>query len=295
MLGEYWDGSKLLAETIVYIGLMSAGLSRGTTGQIGPVVFSSGSLESAVAQAVTNAADSQLESGLAIHFANAYTVALADSDPAFAELLRTGICYPDGMPVVWWGRRRYSNQVWERVYGPDFMEAVFASNATLRHYLLGGSPETLDQLRAEIAVRWPGARIVGAESPPFRELSSDELAAQDERIRSSRASMVWVGLGTPKQDYEVARIASSLPVVAVAVGAAFDFIAGTKKQAPRWMQKSGTEWAFRLGSEPKRLWRRYLWGNPRFVVAALRQKALVGAGTPNDNGERLHENREIQR
>lgn len=256
-----------------YIVLMATSSeNHETTGQIGPVRFSSGSLGSAVSRSLGVASSIEAESGIAVHFANAYTVALADKDPVFAELLRRGVCYPDGMPVVWWGRHQHSNQVWERVYGPDFMEAVLAAKSPLRHYLVGGSPDTLERLRREISIRWPAAQIVGAESPPFRELSSAELAAQDERIRVSGASVVWVGLGTPKQDYEVARIASSLPVMAVAVGAAFDFIAGTKKQAPTWMQKSGTEWAFRLASEPKRLWRRYLWGNPRFVVAALRYR-----------------------
>ena len=88
------------------------------------------------------------------------------------------------------------------------------------------------------------------------------------------ATIVWVGLGTPKQDWEVARLAGSVPVVAMAVGAAFDFLAGVKPQAPVWMQKSGTEWAFRFASEPKRLARRYLWGNPRFLVAASREPGL---------------------
>ena len=252
--------------------MASRQVNHETAGQIGPVEFSSGSLDSAVSRSLGIACGERVEGGIAVHFANAYTVALADKEPAFAELLSRGVCYPDGMPVVWWGRRQYSNQVWERVYGPDFMEAVLAAKSPLRHYLVGGSPDTLECLLQEISTRWPAAQIVGAESPPFRELSSAELAAQDERIRASGASVVWVGLGTPKQDYEVARIASSLPVMAVAVGAAFDFIAGTKKQAPTWMQKSGTEWAFRLASEPKRLWRRYLWGNPRFVVAALRHR-----------------------
>lgn len=258
---------------MVYIVCVAVGSSKPVTpGHIGPVEFSSGSLKSAVTASLEIASSVQAGSGKAVHFANAYTVALADKDPAFADVLRAGVCYPDGMSVVWWGRRQHSNQVWERVYGPDFMEAMLAGEPTMRHYLLGGSPETLDRLRSEISIRWPEAQIVGAESPPFRELSSTEVADQDQRVRSSGASIVWVGLGTPKQDYEVARIASSLPVMAVAVGAAFDFIAGTKKQAPNWMQKSGTEWAFRFASEPRRLWRRYLWGNPRFVVAALRHR-----------------------
>jgi N-acetylglucosaminyldiphosphoundecaprenol N-acetyl-beta-D-mannosaminyltransferase len=97
-----------------------------------------------------------------------------------------------------------------------------------------------------------------------------ELHERDERIRASGATIVWVGLGTPKQDYEAQRIATSLPVVAVAIGAAFDFLAGTKAQAPLWVQRSGLEWAFRLASEPRRLGRRYVWGNSVFVREALK-------------------------
>ena len=154
--------------------------------------------------------------------------------------------------------------------------------------------------------------MVGAESPPFRALSAEAIAAQDARIRDSGANIVWVGLGTPnrtgkaarragvvalrsaggrgavrdsgativwvglgtpKQDWEVARLTASVPV-AMAVGAAFDFLAGVKPQAPLWMQKSGTEWAFRFASEPRRLAKRYLWGNPRFLVAAAREPGL---------------------
>ena len=113
---------------------------------------------------------------------------------------------------------------------------------------------------------------MGAESPPFRELSATELKEQDERIRSSGATCVWVGLGTPKQDYEVSRLAAALPVTALAVGAAFDFLAGSVPQAPRWLQRSGLEWCYRLAREPKRLAKRYLWGNPRFLLSVARQR-----------------------
>ena len=222
-----------------------------------------------------------------MHFANAYTIALADSDPTYAELLaRPGSAvFTDGVPVAWVGKRAYPALAasWDRVYGPDVMEAVLDASGPQgpRHYLLGGSPETLAVLESVIAERWPGAVVVGAESPPFRALSAAEVAEQDARIRDSGASIVWVGLGTPKQDWEVARLAGSVPVVAMAVGAAFDFLAGVKPQAPVWMQKSGTEWAFRFASEPKRLAKRYLWGNPRFLVAAAREPGLrKGAGKP---------------
>jgi N-acetylglucosaminyldiphosphoundecaprenol N-acetyl-beta-D-mannosaminyltransferase len=154
------------------------------------------------------------------------------------------------------------------------MLAVLDRGTSLGHYLLGGSEETLAALKRVIARRFPTARIVGAESPAFRALSDAEVAAQDSRIRQSGAQVVWVGLGTPKQDWEVARLSEELPVVALAVGAAFDFLAGTKSQAPMLMQSTGTEWLYRLASEPRRLAKRYLWGNPRFLRAAVRNPGL---------------------
>lgn len=211
--------------------------------------------------------------GLAVHFCNAYNVALAHSDRSYADrLANADVVFSDGVPITWVGRRAYPDlaEQWERVYGPDVMRGVFAANATPKHYLLGGSPETLEALQARLRDEYPGAQIVGAESPPFRSASYDELQQRDRRIRDSGATIVWVGLGTPKQDAEVQRLAASLPVVAMAVGAAFDFLAGTKAQAPVWMQRSGTEWAFRLASEPKRLGRRYVWGNSVFAAEAVR-------------------------
>jgi N-acetylglucosaminyldiphosphoundecaprenol N-acetyl-beta-D-mannosaminyltransferase len=216
------------------------------------------------------------EHGVAVHFANAYNIALADSDPEYRSLLAgADLVFTDGTPVVWAGRRLHPNlsERWTRVYGPDVMAAVLARSTpdAPLHYLLGGSPATLASLAAEVARRWPDARIVGTESPPFRPISARELDERDARIRDSGATLVWVGLGTPKQDVEARRLADSLPVTAVAVGAAFDFIAGTILQAPKWMQRSGLEWSYRLALEPRRLARRYLWGNPRFVAAVARQ------------------------
>lgn len=216
--------------------------------------------------------------GVAVHFANAYNVALADADPSYRDVLRQGdYVFSDGMPVAWAGRRLHGvdDAVWTRVYGPDAMTAVLdrSGPAGPRHYLLGGAPETLSILVAVINRRWPSAIVVGAESPPFRPATPAELGARDQRIRDSGASLVWVGLGTPKQDLEVRRLADALPVTALAVGAAFDFIAGTVSQAPGWMQRSGLEWAYRFAREPRRLARRYLWGNPRFMLAVARQAA----------------------
>ena len=216
-----------------------------------------------------------LESGVAIHFANAYNVALAESDPSYRSLLEGGhAVFSDGVPVVWAGKRLHPTvaESWTRVYGPDVMTAVLDRSSILgpRHYLLGGTPETLAVLQASIQLRWPDAVIVGAESPVFGTWSEEEISARNARIEMSGATVVWVGLGTPKQDWEANRIAQSLPVVALAVGAAFDFLAGTKRQAPVWLQRLGLEWSYRLVHEPRRLARRYVWGNPTFIRSVLR-------------------------
>lgn len=215
--------------------------------------------------------------GVAVHFANAYNVALADSDPAYAELLAAGdLVFTDGLPVAWVGRRLHRDVAarWTRVYGPDVLVGVLErSNVEKpRHYFLGATPNTLDALIARVQTGWPEVLIAGFESPPFRQASAEEFVERDKRIIESGATLVWVGLGTPKQDQEVRRLADSVPVMAVAVGAAFDFFAGTKPQAPAWIQRAGLEWAFRLATEPRRLARRYLWGNPRFVIAAIRRR-----------------------
>ncbi len=217
------------------------------------------------------------DSGVAVHFANAYNVALAEQDRAYRELVKSGdAVFSDGVPVVWAGKRLHADMAerWTRVYGPDVMTGVLDASTAFgpRHYLLGGSPETLAALRQEITRRWPNAIIAGSDSPSFGQWSDQELQARNERIRDSGATLVWVGLGTPKQDWEVHRIASSLPVTALAVGAAFDFLAGTKEQAPVWMQRSGLEWSYRLAREPRRLAKRYLWGNPMFVASVLRNR-----------------------
>ena len=140
---------------------------------------------------------------------------------------------------------------------------------SLRHYLLGSTPETLQKLQHSLESRYPGVRIVGSYSPPFRTMTPEELQKQDDEIRASGAEIVWVGLGTPKQDYEAARLAS-VGIMCAAVGAAFDFSAGTKAVSPQWVTALGLEWLHRLLSEPRRLWKRYAWGNVVFLYAATR-------------------------
>lgn len=214
--------------------------------------------------------------GSDVHLSNAYTLALADRDPELHGILRSAsLNLPDGQPVVWANQllHRGATLPSTRVYGPDLLLDVFAltQHTELNHYLLGSTPQVLDALHRELRKRCPGTRIVGTSSPPFRPLSHEELRQQLEDIRCVAADIVWVGLGTPKQDRWAADLCAALPVVAVAVGAAFDFIAGAKRQAPPWIQRSGLEWLFRLGSEPRRLWRRYVFGNARFVRGVVRQ------------------------
>lgn len=239
-----------------------------TTCEVGPLALCVGPFAECVGTLTTLARPAH------IHFANAYTIALADSYPQYAALLNDGLTFTDGVPVAWVGRRAYGREAeqWPRVYGPDVMQAVL--NRGGRHYLLGGTAETLSALQEQIAQQWPQANVVGAQSPPFRAMTVAEREAQDDLIRTSRADYVWVGLGTPKQDWEAARITASTGLTTLAVGAAFDFLAGTKSQAPRWMQANGLEWAHRLSTEPRRLSRRYLWGNPRFLAAAARHPGL---------------------
>lgn len=214
-------------------------------------------------------------SGVDIHLCNAYTLALADIEPSYRALLRDAAAnFPDGKSVVWANRltHRELDLPTERVYGPDLFHDVLSLGREngLRHYLLGSTPDVLAAMDSRLRVLHPGVRLVGRHSPPFRDLTAAERAAQADRIRSSGAQIVWVGLGTPKQDREVAALAAELPLVFVAVGAAFDFVAGNKRQAPLWMQRNGLEWTFRLATEPRRLWKRYLLGNARFVYAASR-------------------------
>ena len=212
-------------------------------------------------------------SAYSVHLCNAYTVSLASRDDRYASTLNSGtLNLADGMPVVWVAKRRKVGGLTARVCGPDLMRACIERGVArgTRHYLYGSTEEVLSSLVSEIQRIAPGALIVGAESPPFRELDDAERRDVIARIEATEADLVWVGLGTPKQDYEVERLANAGVTTFVAIGAAFDFIAGNKKRAPLWMQKRGLEWVFRFISEPRRLWKRYLVGNARFAWLVVR-------------------------
>jgi len=140
-----------------------------------------------------------------------------------------------------------------------------------RHYFYGGTEAALEKLVMALKQTYPKINIVGQYSPPFRPLNPEELKQVIDNINKSQADILWVGLGSPKQDFWIKENRDKLNVsVMVGVGAAFDFLSGANKQAPRWMQKTGLEWLFRLACEPKRLWRRYIIGNPRFVYLLIK-------------------------
>jgi N-acetylglucosaminyldiphosphoundecaprenol N-acetyl-beta-D-mannosaminyltransferase len=182
-----------------------------------------------------------------------------------------GMVTPDGMPLVWVSRLMGFHRT-QRVYGPDLMLAVCerAQQRGFRHFFYGGGPGVTQRLIERLSKRYPALKVAGSYSPPFRPLTPNEDRDVVEQINSSGADIVWVGLSTPKQERWMAAHAEKLDAaVMVGVGAAFDFNAGLKRQAPRWMGRAGLEWTFRLATEPRRLWSRYLKCNPTFV-------ALVG-------------------
>jgi len=178
-----------------------------------------------------------------------------------------GMATPDGMPLVFLGKLSGKTAV-ERVYGPDLMLALCQLSAErgYRHYFYGGAAGVPERLAQRLQELYPGLQVAGGYSPPFRPLSSEEEAHMIEQINGSGADIVWVGLGTPKQDLWMARYRQQLTApVLLGVGAAFDFHTGQVRQAPRWMQRVSLEWFFRLMMEPRRLWRRYLVYNPWFL------------------------------
>ena len=184
-----------------------------------------------------------------------------------------GLVNPDGVPLVWVCRLLGHANV-GRVYGPDLLEAMCAKSAETgyRHFFYGGAEGVAQHLGNELQRRYPGLAVAGAHSPPLRGFGEMEEDAVIEAINATGPDIVWVGLGAPKQEQWMAdhRHRLSAPAL-IGVGAAFDFLTGRKPQAPRFMQRSGTEWIFRLCTEPRRLWLRYLKYNPLFVLLVLAQ------------------------
>ena len=189
------------------------------------------------------------------------------SDEVRRTFNAAGMVTPDGMPLVWAGRLQGFTEV-DRVYGPDLLLAQLADSVAEghRHYFYGGRDGVAERLVAAMTERFPGLQVAGWQTPPFAplaEICTPEAAAA---INRERADIVWVGMSSPRQDLWMARMRGMLDApVLIAIGAAYDFHTGAVRQAPRWMQRSGLEWLFRLLTEPRRLWRRYVYDNPRFL------------------------------
>lgn len=175
---------------------------------------------------------------------------------------------PDGQPVRWALNLLHRAKLKDRVYGPELTLRVCAAAASegVPIYLYGSTPDVLERLTANLVKLYPSLQIAGSESPPFRPLTEQEAAEMVARVTESGAGIFFIGLGCPKQDHFAYEFRDRLPCVQVAVGAAFDFHAGTKRIAPAWMQKRGLEWVFRLREEPRRLWKRYFQTNSRYLL-----------------------------
>lgn len=203
-------------------------------------------------------------------FANVHVVVTAQRDAALRKALGSAwAVFPDGAPIAW--LQRYISGFGERVPGPDLMPRVieFGQSDRVRHFLFGSSDEVLAKLESRLLERFPAAEIVGHLAPPFGELDDDF----DVRgIRRSNPHVVWCGLGAPKQEIWMQRHAEALaPALLLGVGAAFDFVSGSKPRAPRWLQAAGLEWVHRLANEPRRLGPRYASTNAAFSAIALRE------------------------
>lgn len=204
---------------------------------------------------------------------NAHSVVTARQDATFARVIREAdMATPDGAPVAWL-MRKLGAAGQARVNGPDLMWRYCAEAASRDEsiYLYGGQQATLDVLQARLLQEFPGLKIAGAYSPPFRALTTEEDDAVVEAINASGAGTVWVSLGCPKQEQWMADHRGRVNATMIGVGAAFDYHAGTIQRAPLWMQQNGLEWLHRLCSEPRRLWRRYLVTNTLFIYYAGRQ------------------------
>lgn len=204
---------------------------------------------------------------------NAGTLAAASADSVYWNLLRgEGVNFPDGRPLAAVLQWRSSAPLCDQVPGPWLFEACLRQGVSrgTRHFLLGSTEQTLARLNAQITSRFPGAEIVGTYAPPFGIRTEEDFSIQDDLILRAGADVVWVALGTPRQDQEALRILQSTGITTVGVGAAFDFTAGTKKRAPAPVTRLHLEWLHRLLAEPRRLWRRYLFGNAKFLLLVLR-------------------------
>ncbi len=206
-------------------------------------------------------------SGKYICFSNVHTTVMAKENADYCKILNeSAFTFPDGNPIARMERRGGYRKA-ERIAGPDFMENVFkrTMDGSVTHYFYGSSEKTLENLKRELMARYPGIVIKGMYSPPFRKLSEEEDRAVVDMINAADADIVWIGLGAPKQEKWMRAHRDRIHGVMMGVGAGFDFHARTIRRAPKWIQKLGFEWLFRLFQDPTRLFRRYLVTNVKFI------------------------------
>lgn len=203
------------------------------------------------------------------------TIVDAQQSDEYRQIVNSaGMVTPDGMPVVWCGKAQGMKPL-ERTYGPDLMLKMCREGQAsgVRHFFYGGMPETLRLLEKRLKNDFPQIKIAGMHSPDFLTIGEMEKDDVIEKINASQCDILWIGLGSPKQDHWMKNHRSILHApVMIGVGAAFDFHAGVKPQAPKWMRQSGLEWFFRLMSEPRRLWKRYLIGNSKFIYYLVKDR-----------------------
>lgn len=200
----------------------------------------------------------------------------AQTDASFRAILNQSfLCTPDGMPLVWVGKWRGHAEM-NRVYGPDLMLTLcqWSETSGCRHFFYGGAPGVAGELARHLTERFPRLVVAGCFTPPFRPLTPAEETDLENTVRAARPDIIWVGLSTPKQEKFMAHYLPRLDcTLMIGVGAAFDFHSGRVRQCPRWLQRTGLEWFYRLCQEPRRLARRYLTNNPRFLLKIANQLA----------------------
>ncbi|ADO55209.1 MULTISPECIES: WecB/TagA/CpsF family glycosyltransferase [Paenibacillus] len=203
---------------------------------------------------------------------NTHSIVTAGNQPEFHEALtQADLCTPDGMPLVW-ALKLYGFERQDRVDGPSLMLKLCerAPQTEVSVYFYGSTPDTLDSLKDRIGQDYPGIRIAGSFSPPFRELQPDEEKRIIEEINASGAHIIFVSLGCPKQEVWMHRNKDRIRGVMIGVGAAFDYITGKVRRPPLMIQRLGLEWLYRLICEPKRLWKRYAYNNPMYIYRFLK-------------------------
>ena len=222
----------------------------------------------------------------------------AQKDAEFLSILNHAfINTPDGMPMSWVGHLQGHSQM-DRVFGPDFMAAMcrLSTERGHRHFLYGGEPGVAELLKGTLEARYPGLRVVGTYTPPFRSLTAAEEEDLLAQVQTSKPHILWVGLSTPKQERFMAEFIDRLEVpLLVGVGAAFDYHTGRIRDCPRWVKRAGLQWLHRLLQDPKRLWKRYLRNNPAFVWnIALQTLNLRQFPRPNVNRSEARQKIEVR-